>query len=167
MSANWDITRAPLSADEVKPAGMFVRWFFGAVLISYSVISTVLVFGWFLSPVVTATVQGVKLAYIIGVVFAIAVTIAEWASTDDAPVAHWIIVLLMDTPFTASQTYFWLRSISTAHWGDLDRQRTMILIALSIVAGVLIAKCGEWLLVRRGRKPAVKPVSTAPPIVRY
>jgi hypothetical protein len=167
MAANWDITRAPLSADEVKPAGMIIRWLAGAAMVSYSVITTVIIFGWFLSPVLKVHVQGINLAYVIGLVFSIGVTIAEWASADDAPVAHWIIVLIADTPFTAYQTYVWLRSIYGAHWGELDRRGIIVLIGLSVLIGVLFAKLGEWLLVRRGRKIAPKAVAASPPIVRY
>jgi hypothetical protein len=61
--ADWDITRAPIRAHELRPLGVALRLGTGIGMVAYSVITTTIVMGWFLDPVIRGAVYGIHASY--------------------------------------------------------------------------------------------------------
>lgn len=145
--SKWNITQAPLSSNRIDAVGPVLRGGVGLGFISYSAITTIVVFLAVLGPLL----DWWKIVAI-AVAFVVVVTLAEWATASfELWAAHWAIVLLLDAPFTTWQTHEWLWQITTAHYEAVSTEvRTSLWIA-SLVWGVVTAKIGEKLLIKMER----------------
>jgi len=84
--------------DTIAPS---LRVLFGIIFIAWSWISTLLVLGALLVPVVlSATLGGIPDRALIAVGFAFLVSLAEFASSNRWPMAYWIVLLVCDAAFT-------------------------------------------------------------------
>lgn len=143
----WDIRNAPLSNDEVQRLGPILRAVFGFAMIAYSNIATTLIVGWFLSPVLPKLIWEASYAHLIGLLLGLSVTIGQWVTKHPYPRVHWMLVLLLDAPFSGWQTFTWLSAAVAAHsGGKLSNDALGICIAISLAGGVTTAKFGELLL---------------------
>jgi hypothetical protein len=149
------ITRAPLSYDEIRRLGPFLRALTGYVMIAYSIVSAALVVGWLLSPVVTYQFGFFSGAHVIGALFGITVTLFQWNTREDYPLAHWCLVLLFDAPFSGYITYSWVRVIAVTLFappeGGMTPNMWLSCVGIALAWGVISAKFGEALLI--GFKP--------------
>lgn len=147
--ASWDITRAPIRAQELRPLGVALRLGTGIGMVAYSVITTTIVIGWFLDPVIQGAVSGIHVSYLVGFLFGIGVTAGEWATSADAPKVHWFLVLVLDAPFSALQTFVWLHIVVDARVEAVTPTWTFGLIVVSLLWGIVTANLGEMLLIQK------------------
>jgi hypothetical protein len=129
--------------DTIAPA---LRVLFGLIFIAWSWISTLLVLGTLLVPVLpSATLGGIPDRAIIALGFAFLVSLAEFASSDRWPVAYWIVLLVCDASFTTWQTRAWLVLIVGAQT-PISLLGHIGIWAVALVGGIIAAKFGEVLL---------------------
>jgi hypothetical protein len=129
--------------DTIAPA---LRVLFGIIFIAWSWISTLLVLGTLLVPVLpSATIGGIPDRALIALGFAFLVSLAEFASSDRWPVAYWIVLLACDASFTTWQTRIWLVLIVGAQT-PISPIGHIGIWAVALVGGIIAAKFGEVLL---------------------
>src|SRR5690349_1958116 len=83
--------------DTVAPA---LRVLFGLIFIAWSWISTIIILGALLKPVIPAAMLGLPDRFLVAILFSFLVSLAEFVSSDRWPVAYWIVLLLCDASFT-------------------------------------------------------------------
>jgi hypothetical protein len=147
MSKAWDVRSAPLARERLDVIAPLVRIIFGIIFIAWSWVSTVLILGLLLSPVLTGDLGGIPSSYIVAFGFAILISVAEWVTSDRWARVYWGIVLILDTPFTAWQTHEWLYKIVDARVETVSTQADVAIWIVSLVGGVVAAMLGEGLLV--------------------
>src|SRR5258706_8231797 len=102
-------TAAPLPREWLDTVAPLVRVLAGLVFLAWSWVSTILILGTILRPVITsAVIPGVPDRYLAALGFAILVSLIEFAASDRWPGAYWLVLLLGDASFTAWQTRSWL-----------------------------------------------------------
>ncbi len=133
--------------DTIAPA---LRVLFGLIFIAWSWLSTLLVLGVLLAPVLPrTTLAGIPDRALIAIGVAFLVSLAEFVASDRWPVAYWLVLLLCDASFTTWQTRTWLVLIVGA-------QTPIALVghigiwAVALVGGIMAAKFGEVLLFGTG-----------------
>ncbi len=148
-AGRWDVRDAPLTTEDMQPIGVILRWLTGLAFVAYSIITTGIIFGVILRPLIPGAldlwITSVSYGAIIGAIFAIAVTVGQWATDQKAKKTHWFLILALDAPFSAVQTYLWGMVIATAFF-DVAWWGYAIVIVLSIGWGIANAKLGEKLL---------------------
>src|SRR5581483_3628303 len=98
--------------DTIAPA---LRVVFGLVFIAWSWISTLIILGALLKPVLpNATIEDVPDRFLVAIGLAFLVSLAEFAASGRWPLAYWLVLLLADASFTAWQTWVWLLAIVQA-----------------------------------------------------
>lgn len=146
-----DIRTAPIRAADLDKAGAIIRAIVGAGMVCYSIVAAARLIGAVLSPVLGSVDLGplqLPWGVLIGVTIGLLVTAGQWASVTRAPLVHWLLILTLDAPLSAYQTFEWLHAIAEAH----NRASGSVLfgiIAASAIYGVCNAKFGEKLLVSR------------------
>jgi hypothetical protein len=135
--------------DTIAPG---VRVVLGVLFIAWSWVSTIIIVGWLLEPLLhdTSTIGIIADRFLVAFVIAFLVSIAEFVSAERWPGAYWIVLLLADASFTAFQTRVWLTQIIAPRTtitliGDLT------IWVVAIVGGIIAAKFGELLLFGRRR----------------
>jgi hypothetical protein len=129
--------------DTIAPA---LRVLFGIIFIAWSWISTLLVLGTLLAPVLpSSTLGGIPDRALIALGFAFLVSLAEFASSDRWPVAYWIVMLVCDASFTTWQTRAWLVQIVRAQT-HIELLGHIAIWLVAIIGGIIAAKFGEVLL---------------------
>src|SRR4051812_16945430 len=88
MGKSWDIRNAPLSRDGLDRVAPLIRILGGILFIAWSWVSTILLLGMLLTPVIRGTTYGVRYSYLVALAFATVVTITEWV-TDEWPGIYW------------------------------------------------------------------------------
>jgi hypothetical protein len=140
------LNAAPLDRALLDTAASPVRVVFGALFLGWSWISTILIVGWFLAPVLPgAFFQVAGDSYVVGFGVAGLVTAAEFVSAGRWPAAYWPTLLVFDASFTSWQTHAWLALIVAAHT-PITAGLDVVLWLVSIVGGVVAAIFGELLL---------------------
>lgn len=136
--------------DNIAPG---VRTLFGALFIAWSWISTIIIIGWLLEPLLhdTSTLVVVADRFVIGLVVAALVTIAELASAERWPLTHWLTLLIADASFTSIQTHSWLTQIIAPRAAITAAGDVGVWLA-AIIGGIIAAKFGELLLFGTSRR---------------
>jgi hypothetical protein len=143
---------APLPREWLDTVAPAIRVLFGLIFIAWSWISTLLIVGRLLSPVLPgATLGGIPDRALIAIGFAFLISLAEFVASDRWPGAYWVILLFGDASFTTWQTRAWLILIVEAQTHIELAGHVAIWIA-SVVGGIIAAKFGEVLLFGKGRK---------------
>lgn len=129
--------------DTIAPA---LRVLFGLVFIAWSWISTILILGALLKPVMpSAAIEGIPDRYLVAIGLSFLVSLAEFASSGRWPAAYWIVLLFCDASFTTWQTRAWLLAIVGAQTEVTPTAHVAVWV-VSIVGGIIAAKSGEVLL---------------------
>ena len=137
---------APLPREWLDTIATPLRVLFGLVFIAWSWISTIIILGMLLTPVMHgAAIPGLPDRYLVGVAFALLVSLAEFVASGRWPVAHWIVLLLADASFTTWQTWLWLTAIVEAQT-EIGAAGYVAIAVASIIGGIVAAKFGEVLL---------------------
>ncbi len=142
---------APLNRAWLDSAASPTRAFFGAVFLSWSWISTVLIVGPFLRPLMSGSALGILSdAALAAFVFAVLISFIEFVSADRWPLVYWSVLFLFDAPFTAWQTHAWLDVLLAPHM-ELTTGKEAVIWAVSIIGGIIAARFGEVFLFGRRR----------------
>jgi hypothetical protein len=129
--------------DTVAPA---IRVLFGLIFIAWSWVSTVIIVGTWLRPLLLgATIPGAPDWFLVAFVFALAVSLVEFVSSGRWPLVYWIVMLLLDASFTTWQTRAWLLIIVQAQT-EIAPVGHVAIWSASILGGIIAAKFGEVLL---------------------
>lgn len=144
-----DVRTAPIHANDLDLVGAILRWMIGGGMVLYSIATTALLFDRFLSPAIKTGINVgftvLTWGFLIGIAFGIVVTLIEWATTKRAPAVHWAIILLLDAPFTTTQTALWLFILAAAY--EASTPWYAGIVVLSIAWGIFVAWLGEKLLI--------------------
>lgn len=139
-------TAAPLPREWLDTVAPAIRVLFGVIFIAWSWISTVIIVGTWLRPLLpSATIPFAPDWFLVAFAFALLVSLVEFVASDRWPVVYWMVMLLLDASFTAWQTRAWLLVIVQAQTQITPLGHVAIWIA-SILGGTLAAKFGEVLL---------------------
>lgn len=144
----WNIDQAPLARENLDSIAPAIRIFGGFVFLAWSWVSTVIIVGTLLSATITGGAWGVGYSYLVAFGFALFVTIVEWV-TEQYPIVHWPVILLLDAPFTAWQTHEWLMIIIEKQVKDSPDWAEIAVWIISIIGGIIAAKFGEALLLSK------------------
>lgn len=137
---------APLPRAWLDNVATPLRVLFGLIFIAWSWISTVLILGRLLAPVVTGTaVAGMADRYLVAIGIALMVSLAEFVSSGRWPAAYWLVLLICDASFTAWQTRTWLVAIVAAQT-EIALVGHVTIWIIAIVGGIIAGKFGELLL---------------------
>jgi len=143
-------TAAPLPREWLDTVAPLVRVLFGLIFIAWSWVSTVIIVGTWLRPLLpAATIPGAPDWFLVSFAFALAVSLVEFVSSGRWPLVYWIVMLLLDASFTTWQTRAWLLIIVGAQTEIAALGHVAIWIA-SILGGIIAAKFGEVLLFGKG-----------------
>jgi hypothetical protein len=145
---------APLDRAILDSAASPVRVLFGILFLAWSWVSTVLILGGLLAPAIpSALFEAIPNSYLVAFGFALLITAVEFVAAGRWPLAYTLVLLILDAPFTAWQTYGWLTAIIE----PIDPHTTItiggsITIGLvAIICGIVAAIFGELLLFGRRR----------------
>lgn len=142
-------TAAPLPREWLDAIATPVRVFFGIVFIAWSWISTVLIVGAWLRPLLSAaTVPGAPDWFLAAFLFACLVSLVEFVASDRWDAVYWIVMLALDASFTTWQTRAWLLIIVQAQT-EIGPLGHALIWLVSVVGGIIAAKFGEVLLFGR------------------
>jgi hypothetical protein len=145
-------TPAPLPREWLDTIAPGVRAFFGIMFLVWSWVSTVIVLGRLLAPVIIgAAISGIGDRYLLAIAVAFLVSLAEFVSSDRWPGAYWVTLLLLDASFTTWQTRAWLVLIVQPHT-DLTNGVQAVLWVVAFVGGIIAARFGELLLFGKWRR---------------
>lgn len=145
-------TAAPLPREWLDTVAPAIRVLFGLIFLAWSWISTLLIVGALLAPVLpSATLAGIPDRALVAIGFAFLVSLAEFVASDRWVGAYWLILLLGDASFTSWQTRSWLVLIVGAQT-KIELAGHVAIWLASIVGGIIAAKFGEVLLFGAGRK---------------
>lgn len=142
----FDGYSAPIDQQHLTWVAGAIRVLIGLLLIGYSAVSTVYLLGNIL--IALRLTDNLLVAWAAAFVFAGGVTLAEWAFKDGVT---WAIVLTLDAPFTAVQTFMWVGP-AVADYGYASYNSIIVSlwhISFSLILGVLAARLGEVLLLNR------------------
>jgi hypothetical protein len=144
---------APLPRSWLDSAATPVRVLVGTVFLAWSWYSTLAILGGVLLPLFpsSAIVAEIEDRYLIAAVFAILISVIEFAAAGRWPGAYWLTVLLTDAPFTALQTHTWLAVLLSPH-GEISAIGGNALWVVSLIGGVVAAVFGELLLFGKRRR---------------
>ena len=142
-------TAAPLPREWLDVIATPVRVLFGILFIAWSWISTVLIVGAWLRPLLpAATVPGAPDWFVVAFLVACLVSLVEFVASDRWDVVYWIVLLLLDASFTAWQTSTWLHIIVAAQT-EIGLLGNAAIYLVSIICGIVAGKLGEILLFGR------------------
>lgn len=145
-------TAAPLPREWLDTVAPAIRVLAGLVFIGWSWVSTLLIVGRLLAPVLPgATVVGIPDRALVAIGFAFLISLIEFVASDRWKGAYWIVLLLGDASFTTWQTRAWLMLIVEANTPIETGGHVAIWIA-SILGGIIAAKFGEVLLFGRSSR---------------
>jgi hypothetical protein len=145
-------TAAPLPREWLDTVAPAIRVLAGLVFLAWSWVSTILILGKVLRPVLTsALIEGVPDRFLVALGFAFLISLVEFVASDRWKGAYWLVLLLGDASFTAWQTRAWLVLIVEANTPIEPAGHVAIWIA-SILGGIIAAKFGETLLFGTSRK---------------
>jgi hypothetical protein len=143
---------APLPRAWLDTIAPGTRAFFGIVFLVWSWISTVIILGRLLAPVLTSSpIPGIGDRYIVALGVAMLVSLAEFVSSDRWPGTYWAVLLIADASFTTWQTHTWLELIVQPHTALTVGVQAAIWIA-SLLGGIIAARFGEELLFGKRRR---------------
>ena len=148
---SWDLNAPPLPRERLIYLKPVLRVVGGAAFIAWSWVSTVLILGWFLEPVIKGAVGVVEVRHLISLLFAFGVTVAEFVTAEDNPDVYWIVLILLDASFTSMQTFLWLSEMVGARI-VLNVFLYILLTVTAVTAGILVARLGELLLLGQRRR---------------
>src|SRR4051812_16330380 len=90
-------TAAPLPREWLDTVAPAIRVLSGLVFIAWSWVSTVVILGKVLRPVLTsAAIEGVPDRFLVAIGFAFLISLVEFVASDRWPGAYWIVLLLGD-----------------------------------------------------------------------
>ena len=136
----------PLPREWLDTIAMPLRVLLGVIFIAWSWISTLLILGAALKPVISsAAIESLPDRFLVAIGFALLVSLVEFVSSDRWPIAYWAVLLLCDASFTTWQTRTWLITIVQAQTEIATLGHIGIWI-VSIIGGIVAAKFGEVLL---------------------
>lgn len=136
----------PLPREWLDTVATPLRALFGLIFIAWSWISTILILGKLLKPVMQgAAIEGLPDRFLVAIVIAFFVSLAEFVSSDRWPFAYWMVLLVCDASFTTWQTRAWLVAIVQAQTQIVPAGQVLIWL-VSIIGGIVAAKFGEVLL---------------------
>ena len=143
---------APLPREWLDAVAPGVRVVFGVLFIAWSWISTIIIVGWLLEPLLhdTSMTHIIADRFLVAFVMAFLVSVAEFVSAERWPGAHWTVLLLADASFTSFQTHLWLTQIIAPRTAITPSGDATLWI-VAIIGGVIAAKFGELLLFGRHR----------------
>jgi hypothetical protein len=145
-------TAAPLPREWLDTVAPAIRVLAGLVFLAWSWVSTVLILGKVLRPVLTsALIEGVPDRYLVALGFAALISLIEFAASDRWPAPYWLVLLLGDASFTAWQTRSWLVLIVEANT-PISLLGHIGIWIVAILGGIIAAKFGETLLFGTSRK---------------
>lgn len=137
----------PLDRSMLDSAASPTRVFFGLVFLAWSWVSTVLVLGRFLTPVLPGTMAGISTSYIVALVLALLVTGVEFVSAGRWQGVYWPVLLLLDAPFTTVQTHGWLTALIQPYAQEaLSAGADTVVWIAAFICGIIAAIFGELLL---------------------
>lgn len=143
---------APLPRDWLDTIAPAIRVLAGLVFIAWSWVSTIIILGAILKPVIaSAAIAGVPDRFLVAIAVAFLISLIEFVASDRWIGAYWLVLLLGDASFTTWQTRAWLVAIVKAHTNISLAGHVGIWIAAGI-CGIIAAKFGEVLLFGAGRK---------------
>lgn len=134
--------------DTIAPA---LRVLFGLIFIAWSWISTIIILGALLKPVMPAALLGLPDRFLVAIVVSFLVSLAEFVSSDRWPGVYWTVLLLCDASFTTWQTRAWLVQIVRAQT-DIALPGHIVIWLAALIGGIVAAKFGEVLLFGAGRE---------------
>lgn len=141
---------APLDRAILDSAASPVRVFFGILFLGWSWVSTVLILGRLLVPILSTTlIPGIPSSYLVAFAFALLVTAVEFVSAGRWHVVYALILLILDAPFTTYQTYQWLTAILTPLVEVITIAGAVGIGFSSLICGIIAAIFGELLLFGR------------------
>jgi hypothetical protein len=141
---------APLPRAWLDTIAPGTRVFFGLLFLAWSWISTVIILGQLLSPALTST-HGIPDRYVVAIVAAFLVSLAEFVSSDRWPISYWAVLLIADASFTTWQTHAWLVLLVEPH-AELTAGVQAAIWITSLVGGIIAARFGELLLFGKRRR---------------
>jgi hypothetical protein len=144
------IDAAPLDRAILDSAASPTRVFFGLVFLAWSWVSTVVILGQFLVPVLPRAHVGVSDSYLAALILALLVTGVEFVSAGRWEGVYWPVLLCLDASFTTAQTHAWLAMI-TQPYAELTSGTDILLWIVALVCGIIAAIFGEILLFGRRR----------------
>lgn len=143
---------APLPREWLDTVAPAIRVLAGLVFIAWSWVSTIIILGKVLKPVITsALVEGVPDRFLVAIGFAFLISLIEFVASNRWAGAYWLVLLLGDASFTAWQTRAWIVLIVEANTPIALPGHILIWI-VSGVCGIIAAKFGEVLLFGTSRK---------------
>lgn len=143
---------APLPREWLDTIAPGIRILFGLIFIAWSWISTVIILGRLLRPVMTsAAIEGIPDRFLIALSFAFLISVAEFVASDRWTGAYWAVLLVGDASFTAWQTRAWLVLIVEAQT-PISLLGHITIWTLAIVGGIIAGKFGEFFLFGTRRK---------------
>jgi hypothetical protein len=141
---------APLPRSWLDAIATPLRILFGLIFIAWSWVSTIIIVGTWLRPLLpSATIQGAPDWFIVAFALAFLVSLVEFVASDRWPIVYWIVLLLLDASFTTWQTRLWLLIIVQAQVTDIAPLGHAAIWLVSIIGGIFAAKFGETLLFGR------------------
>lgn len=139
----------PLPREWLDMIASPLRVLFGLVFIAWSWISTIIVLGVLLYPVMPGTaLEVVPDWFVLALGVSFLVSLAEFVSSDRWPLAYWVVLLLCDASFTIWQTRVWLLAIVQAQT-EVALAGHLAIWLVSIIGGITAARFGEVLLFGR------------------
>ena len=142
-------TAAPLPREWLDVIATPVRVLFGILFIAWSWISTVIILGAWLRPLLpAATVPGAPDWFVVALSTAFLVSLVEFVASDRWDFVYWLVLLVADASFTSWQTHTWLLIMVSAQT-DVGPIGNAAIWLVSIVGGIIAAKFGEILLFGR------------------
>jgi hypothetical protein len=139
-------TAAPLPREWLDTVAPAIRVLFGLIFIAWSWVSTVIIVGTWLRPLLSgATIPGAPDWFLVAFAIALAVSLVEFVASGRWPAVYWIVMLLLDASFTTWQTRAWLLIIMQAQTQIAPLGHAAIWL-VSGIGGFLAAKFGEVLL---------------------
>lgn len=147
----WDIGVAPLERERLDTIAPLVRILGGVLFLAWSWVSTTLIIGVLLQPIIHSGYAGIGYSYLIGFVVSILVTVGEWVTEGEYLLIHWTIILLLDASFTTFQTHEWVTVIVKARGVPITQNLDIGCWVASVIGGIIAAKFGEKLLLRSRR----------------
>lgn len=143
---------APLPREWLDTIAPGIRILFGLIFIAWSWISTVIILGRLLRPVMTsAAIEGIPDRFLVALSFAFLISAAEFVASDRWTGAYWAVLLVGDASFTAWQTRAWLVLIVGAQT-EISTLGHIAIWTLAIVGGIIAGKFGEFFLFGRRRE---------------
>lgn len=140
----------PLPREWLDSIATPIRVLFGLIFISWSWVSTVIIVGAWLKPLMPeSSIPGLPNRLLVALGLGLLVSLAEFVASDRWNGAYWLVLLILDAPFTIWQTRVWLLIMVQAQIEPSAEISTLGHVAIwltSIAGGIIAAKFGEVLL---------------------